>query len=272
MARTVNEIFNSIVAAKMAEPALSGLTSNSVTAVWRLWAYVTSVAHYTLESLWDLFMAEVEAKIAKAQPGTDEWYAKKALEFQFGDALQIVNNQLIYATIDPSKQVVKRVSVTDDKEGGSIIKVATLMNGNLASLSTPQLTAFRFYVDRLQFAGSKLSVISLNSDLLKFSLAIYYNALYDLEGTTGLKARIAKAVDEYLLNLDFRGNVILNDLEFYLRKVDGVKDAVVSSPFAKRNGADYQVVVRSYETVAGYIRIDPDFPLSSNAVVQYIPQ
>lgn len=269
MAQTKEEIYQALVAEKEADPALGFLTSTSTAAEWRLWLYVFAEVTRTIQVLWDLFKAEIEGIVSAAQPGTLEWYAKKAKEFQYGDDLQIINNVLTYSTIDPAKQIIARVSVTENAEGEALVKVAKLAGSQLVALSTPELAAFSTYLDRYQFAGSTISAVSFQTDLLKLPLAIYYNPLFDLEGSAGLKARVATKVDLFLKNLPFNGELVINDLEFDLRQVAGVRDAVVSGAQAKANAGVYGVIPRVYQTNAGYIKIDPAFPLTTS--VQYLP-
>ncbi len=96
---------------------LDDLTSGSKVAVWRLWAYLTSVAIYIHELLWDNFKVVIEEIAAAAPAGTPRWYQKKMFEFQSGDSLVYVDNQYVYDPIDETKRIVTRCAIEERPDG-----------------------------------------------------------------------------------------------------------------------------------------------------------
>ena len=81
MARTVQEIYEEMVAEKERRTELAGLTSPSATAVWRLMLYVVAYAAHVLEQVWDAYSAEVDARIEAIIPHRPKWYRDKVLAF-----------------------------------------------------------------------------------------------------------------------------------------------------------------------------------------------
>ena len=64
MARTVNTIYNAILADKANYAELSDLSTTSQTGIWRLWAYITALAIHLHERIFDAFKVEVNELIA----------------------------------------------------------------------------------------------------------------------------------------------------------------------------------------------------------------
>ena len=261
MARTIQEIQTAILAEKAKHSVLNSLNSPSATAIWQLWVYVTAVCVYEFEKLLDLYKAEIEQKNRNAIVGRASWYAAKALEFQYGDSLVVVDGVVRYATLDPSKQIVKRAAC----KGGanSILKVATLNgSGGVMPLDNSQLAAFTDYVSNFMFAGTNLVILSQATDLLRLTLEVYYDPLLAVDT---VKANCIVAIENYLANLDFNGILKVSALEDAIQAVAGVKDVFIQTIEAKENAGVYAPVVRAYQTVAGYIQIDTaTYPLATN--------
>jgi hypothetical protein len=74
MARTVAQWHTILINAKASESALSGLTSTSAVAIWRLMLYVVAVAMNVLDNLFDLFKADVLGLLATKKAHTLKWY------------------------------------------------------------------------------------------------------------------------------------------------------------------------------------------------------
>ena len=72
MSRTINDIYQQMLAAKEADSRLSVLTSNSSAAVWKLLLYVAAASVWVVEERFDMFRAEI----------TDLLESKKARHFE----------------------------------------------------------------------------------------------------------------------------------------------------------------------------------------------
>ena len=138
MARTQQQIFDSMLAVKDTEPSLSTLNSTSATAIWRLILWVCAGGIYALELLFDAFKIEIDTKAAAAQIGNAAWYRNQILAFQFGDDLTFANGIYAYATLDESKKIVKRCAVDEAVDltvGGVLrVKVAKASGANVVQL------------------------------------------------------------------------------------------------------------------------------------------
>lgn len=251
MARTISEIQQEIIIAKENSIELGSLNSASQTAIWRLWVYVVSVAHFALESLWDIFKVEVNELVASRRLGTPSWYVSIAKEFQLGDDLLETG---LYAVIDESKRIITRASFKeDDLESVLTLKVA---KGDVSpvALESEELSQFRTYIEELKFAGTKISVVSLNADLLRGSLTVYYDGILNANATL---ANIQEATRNYLKELPFDGTLLRNELIERIRDVPGVQDCEVVNLRGVQGSVSY-TIPRLYESQAGYIELDEE--------------
>jgi hypothetical protein len=259
MARTITEIFDSIQAARAAEPTLADLNSTSATAVHRLWAYLTATVHYVLETIFDRHRADVEAALARAKPGTAAWYAEQALGFQAGDTLVADDAGIHYPAGSTGPRLITRAAAIENELTGKLfIKVAKdgPTAGTLASLSGPELVQVRAYFDRKGFAGVRKEIVSREADRLKVVANVYYDALLEVPALT---AAVQAAVQAYLGSFtaaNFNGLVYLAKLEDAIQAVPGVKDVQLVQVSARAGAAAPTLITRAYETQAGYIVTD----------------
>lgn len=271
MARSIAEIQVAIAAARAARPELAALTSPSATSIYRLLEYVQAVASWALETLWDRFRADVDAIVARAPAGTPEWYADKALLFQEGDTLQVVDNVIGYAAGSTGAKVITRAAAKENKQSGKLlIKVARAgaAPGTLAALTAPQLTQVRGYFDRLQFAGTKLEVVSRDADRLQLTGQVYYDPLLNVPA---LQAAVRLAVATYLAKLDFAGQVYVAKIEDAIQAVPGVRDVLLTQVAARVGLAVPAIFPRIYETAAGYIVEEDMAGLTFLDTLQFVP-
>lgn len=276
MARSINAIQELILQRKALAPELSALevltsseqntlvnlTSTSKVAVWRLWVYIVAFSIWTLESIFDVFRAEVNATIALNQIGTPAWYKKKMLEFQLGYTLTEANvydnTNEIQADVLAS-MIVKQAAI--EEIGGRLrVKVATEISGELAPLDATQLLAFKTYANRVKYAGTRLIIISRLPDDFKINHVIYFDPLVlnlngeRLDGTDN--EPVQSAIKFFLRNLEFNGELILTKLTDFIQTIEGVDEPVIVSAFAKYGGFGYSQIDEFYIANAGYMKLD----------------
>jgi hypothetical protein len=259
MARPISEIFDSIQTARAADATLAGLNSPSATALHRVWSYITAVAFYALETIYDRHKADVLAALARAKPGTATWYAEQALQFQEGDTLQADDEGIHYAAGSTGAKIITRAAAVENELTGKLfIKVATdgPTPGTLAPLSAAQLVQVRAYFDRKGFAGVRKEVVSRAADRLKVVASVFYDALIDVPA---LQLQVQAAVQAYLATLsdvDFDGLLYLSKIEDAIQAVPGVRDVQLVEVSARAGNTAPTLITRYYETQAGYIVTD----------------
>lgn len=285
MARTEFEIYDGLIAEKNAEPTLSGLQptidtaqtllldlqSPSRVADWRLFFWIFSVAAATLEGLFDLFKADVDAKIKSAIVGSPLWYQSICFNFQLGDSLVYIDNKYQYVTIDPSLQIIKRAAVIDSAPL-VVIKVAKVVAGTMAKLSAPEKSAFTAYINKVKVAGTQTVIISDDPDLFKVAATVYYDPLVMAPDGSLLSDPsifpVQDAINGYISALEFNGDLVLNKLIDAMQVAQGVINPVITAAEAKYGAFTYTPFTVKYNAYAGYLVIDPAFPL--NTQITYV--
>ena len=277
MARKISEIYLSIVTEKNNQPTinslqpsidseqslLNDLSTPSKVAIWRLFAYIIAVAIWIHETLWDQFKAEVDTIVAAAEAGSARWYQEQALLFQYGDSLQWINNKWQYATIDPAKQIIKFSAVVEIG-GGIIIKVS---KANNVKLDANESIAFQAFM-KIKWAGTIISIISYDADLLKLAYNIIYDPLVIANDGSLLTAQgsvfpVEDAINAYLAGITWNGTFNLTKIIDAIQTAQGIVDVIlISAQGMAANGSFYNTINQNYESVSGHMIVDPANPLS----------
>lgn len=286
MARTISEIYNQIsttissqVILQELQPEvddsqtlLTDLTSPSKVANWRLWKWIVSVAIWVHENLWDLFRSEVDNIVESARWGSLPWWQQKCLDFQYGDSLEFIDRKYQYIDIDPEKQIIKRAAAV---ESGRlvILKVAKLSGNDPVKLSGEELTAFQSYINKTKPPGTNTLIRSLDPDTMKLSYTIYYDpAILNSSGvllSDGSTKPVEDAINNYIAGIVWDGTFKNTKAVDSIQKATGVVDLVPSVQYGKAAGvSDYRSFPKDYRSTAGYMIIDPEFPLETQ--INYI--
>ena len=273
MARSIAAIQAAIAADHAARPELAGLTSPSATGIYKLIEYLVAVALWVHETLWDRFVADVNALIAAAPAGTPGWYAARALEFQLGDTLSILpSGKPGYVAGTTGAKIVTRATAKEnDLTGKLFIKVAKdgAAPGTLAALAAPELVQVQGYFALLRFAGTRLEVVSRDADRLQLTATIYYDPLLNVPAFT---AAVVLAIQNYLAQLDFAGLVYVAKIEDAIQAVPGVADVQLVRVAARTGTAAPTLIPRVYETAAGYIVTEDTPGLRLADTLTFLPQ
>ena len=291
MSRTVDEIKQAMVVQKNAEAGLSGLTSTSQTAIWNLIFFICAVAIKIMEDLFDVHTDQVEERKLEIPVGVLKWYASESLIFQFGDSLVFTDTyvnsdgetitlqgkNLVYTVEDDDKKIVA-LAAADILNGVVIIKAAGLDGGvakKLEDIETGGLAAFTSYWTDKRFAGTAVTIISVDPDLLK----AYYNVTYDPQIlandgsllSDALTFPVEDAIDAFLQTFqstDFNGIMRVLNLTDAIQGAQGVVNAVATDVQGKPAAGSYVDILaisgQQYASTAGYMKIDPSFPLSGS--------
>lgn len=246
-----------------------GLINNpSNAALWNLYADVFAFVAYLLHKLWTIYEQRLKTAALAVVPHTPYWYSIKAKEFQLGDSLNADNGLVVYPVVDPSKRIIT-ASAVKETGGSLIIKVAKDGAGGLVPLSSTELAAFKGYIRDLRDAGVDTLIVSQNPDLLKLQVDIYYNPIIPL---VALKTNVETAINNYINNLPFDGIFRKTNLVDEIQAIEGVRDIKINLCEASTNyttNPNFNTINVFYESIAGYMNIDPNYPLSSQ--LNFIP-
>lgn len=238
MARTVAEIKKTMTDAFMADATIrekyglkEGSTWNgsfSSVSLENIIFFIVAACCHVLESIFELYIKDVDEKISMAVVASVPWYYKMAKAFQYGDQLVLneTTQQYGYAIIDESKQVVKYAAVR--YRGTSVqILVSGDKNGMPVALSNDVLTVFKQYMNRVKVAGVILGITSKRGDYLSIEANISVDPLViDEEGyrlSDGTKP-VESAIEEHLKNIKYGGTFNKTKLVNAILAVDGVED------------------------------------------------
>ena len=258
MARSIAVIKQQLIDQKNAEPALSGLTSISQTAIWNLWFFIQAFAINAFEQLQDLYKTELESIADAAIPNTDAWVQKKAFDWQYGDTIQLIDLVPTYTIINSEKKIVTRCSVVTDNNRICQIKVAK--SDPPTKLSSLELSSIQSYYNIIGNAGIAYNIISDFADKIEIVADVYYDGQYSSTIADSTKL----ALSNYLKNIPFDGIIYVSKIEDSLQAVTGIKDVKLTAINTRRDAQGYGTGTvlynlstgtnaRSYQTYAGYI-------------------
>ena len=224
-----------------------------------IWFSIVASAIYVLETLFDAFKEDVDAKIATAVVASIPWYHKIALEFQYGDSLVFdeVTQQFVYPVVDESKRIVKYAACRD--LGGMVYVIASKDNGSGAPgpLSADELAAFTAYLTERKPAGVLLQTDSLSPDQVRVNLTVQYDPQV-LTPTGQLIADpsiypVEDAINEYLNNILYGGELNKTRLVDAVQGAPGVRDVVLGTVSVKpANSSTFEPVAgNNYVSMSG---------------------
>lgn len=251
MARTIDQIRQTIIDKVQAEPALAALTLTSKVAVWRLFVYCVSYAIWLLETMFDAHKSEIDTALANQKKGSKLWYRNMALAFQYGFSLVKLNEFDLITDSDQfnnagytaeqiaASKIIKYAAVTEgEMESRLIIKIATENNdGVLSPIGDNEKTSFDYYISEINYAGVKYTIINYAPDRLQLNLTIKVDPkVIDLTGTKILMSAtdvgtkpVETALAEFMKELPFDGKMVLNALIDKLQDVPGVINPILNA-------------------------------------------
>lgn len=261
--KTTEEIYNEIIAEKESGnyPELEELNSTSKVSVWRLWVWIFSFASRTVLQLFEDLKEWMQDYFERKQVGTLRWWIDTVKAFQYGDSLQYINGVWKYAVENTSKQIVKQVAL-ELKQKILLFKVAKIENEKLAPLAEEEQAALKHYVNQVKLAGQFIDLVSISADRVKFQLRVYYNAQYS---QSIVQQKIEEAINDYLSNIVFNGELIITQLIDQLQKIEGVYNPVyVAGYYSNVNYVDWQLLSDNYKALSGYFELE-------NVEIEFVP-
>lgn len=276
MARTVNTIYNAILADKASYAELSNLNTSSQTGIWRLWAYITALAIHLHERIFDAFKLEINELIAVSKVHSGRWYQAVSLLFQYDENTPqtlIVNESFVpqYTTPDPLKRIITRATIREASRK-IYIKINKGSVPNLQVLSASEMSAFVSYINQMKDAGTQVIVQSFPSEKLIAKLEVDYAPRVGIV----LDTQIKDMIDDYLANLDWDGIINVQALEARILsdpRVKNIKTVYLlatqadDKPIQEVYNLPQGVNLKVYQTVAGHIILNRDLTeITLNAV------
>jgi len=269
--RTIDQIFQELLLEKQTLSSLNSLVSGGITDEnslitaletgkvpdWILWLYNYAVATNLTDIASLSAITEIETILSNEKIPTANWYIMKAKEFQYGDFVMVdpTTYNVGYETIDTAKQIISSCTIQDANK--LIMKVR---RKDTDILSSDEKTAFESYLFNIKCAGTQILVQNFNADLLTLNMTIVYNGTYSL---VTIKSAVENAINSYLSNIEFDSKFNTTKLVDNLQALSGVIDPRFDSATAIDELGNTVSFVHEYLSYAGYMKINPLFPLSS---------
>lgn len=280
MARTVDTIFQSLLAEKSTFASLDGLNdsginnvqelitkanSDSIVSEHILWMYLFANESSLTEQVFDEHRAEIQAITDEAFVGTPEWLIKTAKEFQYGDLLVVdpITFAIGYDVIDESKQVIGSVAIAEN----SNLVIMKVRGKNSDLLSSDELTAFNGYINKVKIAGQNIVIWNYSPDTLKLYMTVVYSKQFPL---STIRTNVENAINNYIKNIEFNSYFNVNSMVDKIQAVSGIIDPRFDSGEGRFGANSYVPFTHEYLATAGYCSIDGSFPLSTT--ITYIPK
>ena len=274
MARLIKVIQAEILTAVASNAVLSGLTSTSKTAIYRLWSYIVASSIWALEVLFDAHKTELSAIVAAQKPHSLRWYVAKTKAFQYGSALPEGSDVYDNSTLsdgDVLYQQIIEAAAAVESNGRILIKAATLDGAALGKLNTPQYNALKGYLTEIKDAGVKFDLISQDGDRFRMTVDIFYNPQVlapdgsRLDGTNDTPVKTVIAA--FLHDISFNALFVKSKMTDALQLIDGVVVPEIRSVQAARfDVVVWQPIDVFYQPYSGWLK----FYDATDLVINYI--
>jgi len=224
--------------------------------------YIVAVSIWTIESLFDIFKAEVDTTLSNQKPHRLKWYRDKTLAFQKDYLLPLDSD--VYEKIDETAKVVKYAAAVETPDSSRLfIKIAGETNGLRDKLEDNIATQVFSYLQWIKDAGVRIDLINQSPDSFACEIDIYYNAMLLPDR---VEAAVREAINNYIENLPFNGeysNMALIDI---LQTVEGVVIPELKESSSKPAVGDYNFNPIEAKRIpdAGYFRAYKDSDIIIN--------
>lgn len=273
MARTTQEIYDSLITIKDSDSNLDELNSTSSTALWSLFLFIAAAGISFFEQIQDLFFDDLVYQKSTTSVYTQQWWVDRMINFYQFSAIdpligivQVNDNfNIFYETVDENARIVKFCSATQAEGNRQVtIKVAKDDgSGNPEVMTNDELLSAASFVERVKSAGLLISTVSFPADELFFDIDIYFDGQF-VKSTT--EDNVNNAIISYLESLPFDGSVRLINLIDSIQEVEGVIDVQINTAEIQPDGQTSPAIFdRIAFTKAGYANYNP-----ANSVVNMI--
>lgn len=240
MNKTFAEIFAEMAAAKNANPVLSTLDTTSKTSIWRQFLETVSWAIYNFSLSAQLHLSEIQELIANQKVFNLRKYRTETLRFQYGfDLIEdsdkfkntfFQNGQEVVATEEQieASQIIKYAAcnrVISQGKARIIIKIAP---ENMDEVFPDDvMTAFGRYIEEIAPSGDYVAFVNYLPDFLRFAFKIKYDPkvlLPDGMHIVNANYPVQDAINLFLINLPFNGELSIQRFEAAILSAEGVDD------------------------------------------------
>lgn len=241
--------------------------SFSIVSIENLLFYAVGYACFLIQSIVEAAQASIQAIVDKNYIANDAYWHDALLNFQSGDDLTLnaITKRYEYATVDATKQIIKRVAVRENYDADDsnkykiFIYAAGAVDGVITPLTSQQKTEVEAYIYKKKYAGVLTKLVSGDGDTLDIALTVNYNPLLlnsDGELINDGSKPVDAAAENYItvLNTDyFKGNLNVTKFVDSIQSATGVVDVKIT-------GLSINTVAKTelwgtYESTNGWFKI-----------------
>lgn len=228
---SLESTYQEILASKNDREELAGLTSDSKVSIWGNFAFIVAYAISLLQQMFAKHKSELRLEIINQKRHKAADIRQRLLNFQLGFSLkegtdEFENGDATSTEIESSK-IIKYAAVTEStNEKRVICKIATEVGEELAPVGESEMEAVIEYIKEIKAAGVPYTLINYLPDLLWLKMRIFRDPLIlDSYGTHRIDGGkpVEDALKEYMKELPFNGELVLQELCNKLEKVEGVR-------------------------------------------------
>lgn len=209
MARTLSEIYAFAKECRNKYLELTEWQNDSKMSILDAITWVQSSCIWTFENILDVFKVDIARDLQNRINGTPAYYANALLKYQSGDELEMNDEgtAFSYPNIDEAKRVITKVAYSEHQQENFndkklLLKIATGDPGAYRKIDNDEMVAIRAYVHQIAFAGTSITVVSRNGDVLIPKFTVYYDgAITEEEAYTNIE----NALNNFIANVDFNG-------------------------------------------------------------------
>lgn len=237
---------------------------------------ILSILHLILAQLFDAHKAETYAAIANQKRHKASDIRQRLLNFQLGFPLipgtdEFFNGAISEGEIEASKIIKYAAVVESTDEKRVICKIATEINDELAPIDENDLEAVAAYIKEIKPAGVPYTLINYLPDLLVLKIRIVRDPLVLTSGgihRVNGREPVKDALKEFMKELPFNGELVVQELANKLENTEGVK--IVSVDYAQSAWLnadtgiynDFEAIDIRKTAESGYFKIDWENPLN----------
>lgn len=271
MARTLSEIFNQ---ARQYRQQYLELTdkrdwqNSSKMSVLDTITWVQASCIWAFETILDVFKVDIAQDLNNRINGTPAYYAKALLKYQSGDELEMNEDgtAFSYPSVNEEKRIITKVSYAEVEEAGFhdkklFLKIATGEPGAYRQIDESEMVAIRSYARQIAFAGTNLTVVSRQGDILIPRLTVYHDGA---ASEADVYQNIEDALAQFITNLDFNGVVYVQKILDAIQSAEHVVDVYINTEAGQgvyvaqfdddNNLGEAQPVDRFFVPNSGYLK------------------
>lgn len=240
MNKTWQQIFDELLKAKEANPALSVANTTSKASVWRQFLEVVAWALFTFQLAVKLHLQEIQDLILNQKTFNLRRYQKETLRFQYGFDLIgetdqfkptfLVNGVETLATEDQieASKIIKYAACNRIISDGKVKLILKIAPENMDEIFEDEvMMAFGRYIEEIAPSGDHVRFVNYLPDYLKFAYKIKYDPKVLLSSgmhIVNANYPVQDAINDFLKNLPFNGELSLQKFEAAILDAEGVDD------------------------------------------------